>query len=159
STGKVDPKNVIPNIAGSHLGTRSQREQMDLLRKINEMHLAKRGGNDNPLEARIGSLEMAFRMQSEAQEAFDISRERAAVRGRYGSGSFAEACLLARRLVERGVRVVQIFTGAGQPWDDHGNIQDHAVKARQVDRPIAALLEDLKAKGLLGETLVLWGGE
>src|SRR5204862_749722 len=77
----------------------------------------------------------------------------------YGQGSFADACLLARRMVERGVRVVQIYTGGGQPWDDHGDIKLHADKARTVDRPAAALLADLKARGLLDDTLVLWGGE
>jgi uncharacterized protein (DUF1501 family) len=102
---------------------------------------------------------MAFRMQFEAQEVFDLKRETQATRDLYGKGPFAEACLAARRLVERGVRMVQIFTGDGQPWDDHGDIKAHAVKAQQTDRPIAALLTDLKQRGLLDETLVLWGGE
>ncbi len=77
----------------------------------------------------------------------------------YGTGAFADACLLARRMIERGVRMVQIFTGGGQPWDDHADIKAHADKARQTDRPAAALLADLKARGLLEDTLVLWGGE
>jgi hypothetical protein len=155
---RLDPKSVIPHLANHHLGARSQKEQMGLLRQLNELHLSRRGG-DGPLEARIQSLEMAFRMQTEAQEAFDLTRETKAVRDLYGAGPFADACLLARRLVERGVRVVQVFTGAGQPWDDHADIKAHADKARQVDRPIAALLRDLKSRGLLDETLVLWGGE
>jgi uncharacterized protein (DUF1501 family) len=131
---------------------------MDLLKQLNEMHLARRTG-DNPLEARIQSLEMAFRMQFEAQEAFDVSRETTATRDLYGRGAFSDACLAARRLVERGVRVVQVFTGAGPPWDDHADAKAHADKARTVDQPIAALLTDLKQRGLLDETLVLWGGE
>jgi hypothetical protein len=158
NNSRIDPRSVIPHLSNRQLTPRAQREQMDLMRKLNELHLQKRGG-DNPLEARIASLEMAFRMQTEAQEAFDLDREARATREMYGSGPFADGCLLARRLVERGVRMVQLFTGAGQPWDDHGNIKEHAVKAKQVDRPIAALLRDLKARGLLEDTLVLWGGE
>jgi hypothetical protein len=158
NNSSIDPRNAIPHLSNRQLGTKAQREQMDLMRQLNEMHLSRRAG-DNPLEARIASLEMAFRMQTEAQEAFDLGRESRPTRELYGRGPFADGCLLARRLLERGVRMVQLFTGAGQPWDDHGNIQDHATKAKQVDRPIAALLKDLKARGLLDDTLVLWGGE
>jgi hypothetical protein len=158
NNSKIDPKSVIPHLANTNLGPKSQREQLELMRKLNEMHLAKRRG-DNPLEARIQSLEMAFRMQTEAQTAFDLDRETKATRELYGKGQFADACLLARRLVERGVRMVQLFTGSGQPWDDHGNIKDHEKKAQQTDRPIAALIKDLKARGLLDDTLILWGGE
>jgi hypothetical protein len=156
--GRIDPKSVIANVNNGQLGRAAQREQMDLLKELNELHLARRAG-DNPLEARIQSLEMAFRMQFEAQEVFDLARETKATRELYGTGPFADACLLARRMVERGVRVVQIFTGDGQPWDDHGDIKAHADKARTVDRPTAALLTDLKRRGLLEDTLVLWGGE
>jgi Protein of unknown function (DUF1501) len=155
---RIDPKTVIANVNNDQIGRHAQREQMDLLKQLNEMHLARRAG-DNPLEARIESLEMAFRMQFEAQEVFDLSRETKATRDLYGQGSFADACLLARRLVERGVRMVQIFTGGGQPWDDHGDIKAHTDKARTVDQPAAALLTDLKRCGLLDDTLVLWGGE
>ena len=157
NNSKLDPKSVLPHLASSSLSRSAQREQMDLMQRLNEMHLQSR--RDNPLEARIQSLEMAFRMQFEAQEVFDLSRETRATREQYGKGPFAEACLAARRLVERGVRMVQIFTGEGQPWDDHGDIKAHADKAKQVDQPIAALLQDLKARGMLDETLVLWGGE
>jgi hypothetical protein len=155
---RMDPKTVIPHVSNGYLGRSAQREQMDLLKQLNEMHLARRAG-DNPLEARIESLEMAFRMQFEAQEVFDLNRETAATRDLYGRGAFADACLVARRLLERGVRVVQIYTGGGQPWDDHADIKLHADKARTTDRPIAALLADLKGRGLLEDTLVLWGGE
>jgi uncharacterized protein (DUF1501 family) len=102
---------------------------------------------------------MAYRMQFEAQEAFDINRETAATRQMYGSGNFADGCLVARRLVERGVRMVQLYYGSGQPWDAHGNIMDHQRDAKASDQPIAALIRDLKARGLLDETLILWGGE
>jgi hypothetical protein len=159
NNSRLDPKSVLANIENSYLPGGLQREQLDLLAEINRRHLAERGGHDNPLEARIASLEMAFRMQSEAQEVFDLARETKATRELYGSGAFADACLTARRLVERGVRMVQVFTGAGQPWDDHGDILAHRDKARQTDQPIAALLKDLKSRGLLEETLVLWGGE
>jgi hypothetical protein len=156
--GRMDPRSVIPNTNNGYLGRLAQREQMDLLKKLNDMHLSKRNG-DNALEARIQSLEMAFRMQFEARDVFDLGRETAATRARYGKGPFADACLAARRLLERGVRVVQVFTGDGQPWDDHADIKLHANKARTVDQPIAALLTDLKHRGLLEDTLVLWGGE
>ncbi len=154
----LDPKAVIANLNNGVLTRGARREQLDLLKQLNEMHLAQRGG-DNPLEARIQSLEMAFRMQFEAQEVFDLTRETQTTRDLYGKGQFAEACLLSRRLLERGVRMVQIFTGDGQPWDDHGDATAHAGKAKQVDQPIAALLTDLKRTGLLDDTLVLWGGE
>ncbi len=159
NNNKLDPKSVLSDIDNQYLSRRLQREQLDLLNGINKLHLEQRGGRDNPLEARIASLEMAFRMQTEAQEVFDLNRETKATRELYGSGAFADACLTARRLVQRGVRMVQIFTGGGQPWDDHGDIFLHRDKAKTTDQPIAALLKDLKANGLLEDTIVLWGGE
>ena len=155
----IDPKKVIRHINNGYLTRASQREQLDLLKRMNELHLERRGGRDNPLEARIESLEMAFRMQTEAQEVFDLNQETKGTRSDYGSGQFANACLAARRLVERGVRMVQVYYGNGQPWDDHGNIKLHRDKAKNVDQPIAALLRDLKARDLLDDTLVIWGGE
>jgi hypothetical protein len=159
NNSKMDPRTVIRDINNSALTLEAQREQLDLLRAMNEMHLAQRGGQDNPLESRIQSMEMAFRMQTEAQEVFDLSRETQATRDAYGKGEFADGCLAARRLVERGVRMVQLFYGNGQPWDDHENIASHAGKAKAVDQPIAALIDDLKARGLFEDTLILWGGE
>lgn len=155
----TDPKSVLANIENRYLSSGAQREELDLMQEMNRRHLDQRGGHDNPLESRIASLEMAFRMQTEAQDVFDLSKETAATRARYGSGMFADACLTARRLVEGGVRMVQVFTGSGQPWDDHGDILAHRVKAQQTDQPIAALLGDLKSRGMLDDTLVLWGGE
>ena len=111
------------------------------------------------MEARISSLELAFRMQFEAQDAFDISKESEATRQLYGEGEFASACLIARRLAERGVRMTQVYYGNGQPWDDHQDIHNHRSHAAKSDRPIAALLQDLKSRGLLEDTLVVWGGE
>ncbi len=155
----LDPKKVVENIENRFLSSDSQRRQLDLLNAMNQSHRVTRE-EDNQLEARIQSLEIAFRMQTEAQEAFDVSREPAHVRESFGKGYFADACLTARRLVERGVRTVQVFFGSGQPWDDHGNIeQGHRSKAKESDQAIAALLKDLKASGLLDETIVLWGGE
>jgi hypothetical protein len=159
NNARLDPRSVLAHIDNTYLAPESQREQLDLLNELNRRHLEQRGGQDNPLEARIASLEMAFCMQTEAQEVFDLSRETQRTRELYGSGPFADACLTARRLAERGVRMVQIFTGNGQSWDDHKDILAHRDKARQTDQPIAALLADLKARGLLDDTLVLWGGE
>ena len=158
NNSRVDPRSVIPHVANAHVSRGDQRRQLDLLRQMNEVHAQQRHGDDQ-LEARIASLEMAFRMQTEASEAFDLARETAATRQRYGDGPFANACLIARRLVERGVRMTQIYYGNGQPWDDHGDILNHRNHARQSDQPIAALLTDLKSRGLFDETLVLWGGE
>ena len=155
----LNPKRVIDNINNTYLGQKTQREQMNLLKQLNERHLARRGGHDNPLESRIASLEMAYRMQTEAQDVFDLASETPATRALYGEGPFANACLTARRMVERGVRMVQIYTGNGQPWDDHDDIAKHRDKTRETDQPIAGLLMDLKARGLLEDTLVLWGGE
>ncbi len=155
----LDPKRVIEHIQNRYLGADTQRQQLDLLNELNKMHLGQRNGDDQ-LDSRIQSLEMAFRMQTEATEAFDVSKEPVKVRDSYGKGYFADACLASRRLVERGVRMVQVFYGNGQPWDDHSDVEKgHRAKAKDSDKAIAALLKDLKAKGLLDETLVLWGGE
>jgi hypothetical protein len=154
----IDPRTIISDVNNRYLTPAEQRSQLDLLQQMNHLHLEQRAGDDQ-LEARIASLEMAFRMQGEAQEVFDVGQESAAVRKQYGDGEFAQACLLARRLVERGVRVVQIYYGNAQPWDDHKDIGNHRDHAQKSDRPIAALLRDLKARGMLDETLVVWGGE
>jgi hypothetical protein len=154
----VDPQTIIHDIRNRYLAPPAQRAQLDLLQEMNCLHLEQRE-QDEQLEARIASLEMAFRMQGEAQEAFDIARESSATRKLYGDGEFANACLIARRLAERGVRITQIYYGNGQPWDDHADINNHRNHARQSDGAIAALLKDLKARGLLQDTLVIWGGE
>ena len=155
----VDPKKVIEHINNTHLTKSAQRQQLDLLTKMNQIHLEQRGGQDHRLDARIESLEMAFRMQAEAQDVFDLGKETKEIREAYGTGQFANGCLAARRLVESGVRMVQVYYGNGQPWDDHGNIKSHADKAKNVDQPIAALIKDLKQRDLLKDTLIIWGGE
>jgi hypothetical protein len=154
----IDPKAIIPHLTNRNLGRAPQRAQLDLLQRLNELHLADHP-EDGQLEARIQSLEMAYRMQFEALDAVDVGTETPATRALYGAGEFADACLIARRLAERGVRVVQVYYGDGQPWDDHADIGNHRNHARRSDRPIAALLRDLKARGLLDDTLVVWGGE
>ncbi len=154
----IDPKTIIKDVNNKYLSKADQRSQLDLLQEMNHEHLEQRG-HDAQLDARIASLEMAFRMQGEAQEVFDISKEPEPLRKQYGDGEFANACLLARRLTERGVRVVQIYYGNGQPWDDHADITKHKNHAQKSDKPIAALLKDLKARDMLKDTLVVWGGE
>jgi hypothetical protein len=155
----LDPKKVIDHIRNQNVSATTQREQLDLLNALNTMHKDRRAGDDQ-LDARIQSLEIAYRMQTDAQDAFDVTREPLKVRESYGRGYFADACLAARRLVERGVRMVQVFYGNGQPWDDHSECEKgHRTKAKDTDKPIAALLRDLKQSGLLDETLILWGGE
>lgn len=158
NNAKIDPRQVIGNLTNRQLAAPDQRRLLDLLQAMNDRHLAARG-EDTELEARIASLEMAFRMQFEAQEAFDIGQETQSTRELYGEGEFANGCLIARRLVERGVRMVQLYYGSGQPWDAHGDIMDHQRDAGKSDRPIAALLRDLKSRGLLEDTLIVWGGE
>ncbi len=152
------PDRLVENIDHPHATTAAQRRQLDLLATLNADH--RQGRPDDRLEARIQSFELAFRMQMEAAEAFDVSREPANIRELYGPGVHGRQTLIARRLVERGVRYVQLWHGAGQPWDNHNQIEaNHRKLAAEIDRPIAALLTDLKARGLLDETLVLWGGE
>jgi hypothetical protein len=154
----VDAEKMIQDVKNAFLSPTAQREQLDLLQAMNQLHQRSRR-HDDQLEARIASLEMAFRMQGESQEAFDLGRETDQTRRAYGDGEFANACLLARRLAERGVRVVQIYYGNNQPWDDHKDIGNHRQHAERSDRPIAALLRDLQARGLWDDTLVVWGGE
>ncbi len=158
-TKHTEVDKLIENIRNDGLSERNQRRQLDLLKKLNERHLAQRGF-DPQLEARIESFELSFRMQTEAAEVFDVSREPKHVLERYGSGTQARQILIARRLIERGVRFVQVWHGEGQPWDNHDDIEvNHRRLAQQCDQAIGALLTDLKERGLLDETLVIWGGE
>ncbi|MFO1093894.1 MAG: DUF1501 domain-containing protein [Planctomycetaceae bacterium] len=149
---------LIENIEHPQISTRNQRRQLNLLAQLNAEHRAAR--IDDRLDARIQSFELAFRMQRDAAEAFDISSEPQHIQEAYGDGVHGRQTLIARRLLERGVRFVQLWHGAGQPWDNHENIKDnHAKLAGQLDQPIAALLADLKQRGMFEDTLVLWGGE
>ena len=154
----LDPKVMVPNLRAA-LGSTDQRKQLDLLNELNRDHATARGG-DPALEARIQTMETAFRMQSAASDAFDVNREPERVRDAYGRTHFGNACLLARRLAERGVRITQIYYGNGQPWDTHGNHNAATrVLAADMDRAAGALIGDLKMRGLLDDTLVMWGGE
>src|SRR5262249_38110993 len=129
----IDPDRIIRDVTSRHLPPGAQREQVDLIQALNREHLGARD-HDEALETRVASLEMAFRMQFEAREAFDLGRESAATRSLYGDGEFAGACLIARRLVERGVRVVQVYYGNNQPWDDHTDIHNHRDHAQKSER-------------------------
>jgi hypothetical protein len=158
-TQYTDVRKLIENIRNDALKPAEQRRQLDLVRRLNEAHLERRQG-DAQLEARIQSFELAYRMQSEATDAFDVGREPAATREMYGPGTAARQLLITRRLLERGVRFVQVWSGAGQPWDNHDNIEaQHRALAREWDRPIGAFLKDLKQRGMLDSTLLIWGGE
>ena len=153
-----DPEKLVPNVRNAHLTLEQQRGQVDLLTKLNRAQI-EREGPAPEFEATIHSMEVAFRMQTAALEAFDVSKEPKEVRERYGEGDFARGCLIARRLIERGVRVAQVYYGNSQPWDTHDDIQRMRQLAGDSDQPMAALLKDLKASGLLAETLVIIGGE
>jgi hypothetical protein len=141
-----------------------QRSKLDFLAKLNR-HFGADKSEDTDLEARIDAYELAYRMQAAAPEAVELTRESEATRRLYGldhpdTAKFGRNCLLARRLVERGVRFVQCYSGSGSGWDAHSDLEkNHTKYCRQTDRPIAGLLADLKARGLLDETLVIWGGE
>jgi len=154
--GQDDPEKMIAHLRNARFSRTDQEQQLAFLRKLNGAHAQERGG-DAQLEARIRAMETAFRMQYAAGEAFDLRKESAATRAQYGTGQFANACLLARRLVENGVRFVQI-TNSG--WDHHDKIDTEiGKKCREIDQPMAALVKDLKQRGLLEDTLVIWGGE
>jgi hypothetical protein len=150
---------LIQNIRNRVTDRNEQRRQLDLLSQLNQKYQERRE-NDMLLEARVQSFELAYRMQMEANDAFDLSKEPAAVHAMYGEGLQARQMIMARRLLERGVRFVQVWHGAGQPWDSHDDIKtNHGRLARECDQPIAALLKDLKQRGLLDDTLVIWSGE
>ncbi|HHK42472.1 MAG TPA: DUF1501 domain-containing protein [Planctomycetaceae bacterium] len=158
-TKHTDIQKLIANIRNPWVSRTEQRRQLDLLRQLNQRHRSERGEAPE-LDARIQSFELAYRMQREAAEAFDVSREPKHVLEKYGPGVQARQILIARRLIERGVRFVQVWHGAGQPWDNHDDIEvRHRQLAGQCDRAIAALIDDLKQSGLFEETLILWGGE
>jgi hypothetical protein len=158
-TRHTDLDKLIQHVRSKTTSDADQRRQLDLLAKMNEKHRAARP-NDPQLETRIESFELAYRMQGEAADAFDVTREPKWVLDAYGPGTQARQILIARRLIERGVRFVQVWHGEGQPWDSHDDLEiQHRRLAGQCDRAIGALLADLKRLGLLEETLVIWGGE
>ena len=158
-TSKRTVEELIENVRHPSLHRDAQRRQFDLTASMDRRHLAARP-NDPDIEARLVSMELAWRMQSEATDAFDVSQEPAHVLARYGDDTQGRQMLIARRMVERGVRYVQVWHGAGQPWDSHDHIEtNHRRLAGECDRAIGALLDDLVGLGMIDQTLVVWGGE
>ncbi|CAN5200052.1 DUF1501 domain-containing protein [soil metagenome] len=163
----VDPKNPLPFLPDAKQSAAAQREQFDLIRKLNGL-AAEQSPDDPAIRARIKSYELAFKMQSAVPETMKLTDETADVQKLYGldqpeTKDFGQLCLAARRLSERGVRFVQVYHGGGGgagAWDSHADLQkNHTRLCKQVDQPIAALIKDLKQRGLLDETLVVWGSE
>lgn len=162
NTNNMQVDQLLANLHHPTLTRPQQQQQLQLLQRINQMHLTARGA-DQALESQIQALELAFQMQREASEVFDISREPEYIQQAYGDTTFGRSCLLARRLIEGGVRFVQVYYISEkdkQPWDTHtNNNSKHQTLCRDSDRSSAALINDLKARGLLDDTLVVWGGE
>jgi hypothetical protein len=156
SSVSAPAEKIIANIKSYHASMEDQRKQLDLLKTLNEKH-AQELRNDSILEARIQSFELAFKMQTEATDVFDVNKEPANIREMYGDSEIARRMLIARRLVENGVRFVQVWAGS---WDHHTDVKGNLTKqAENIDQPIGALLKDLKQRDMLKDTLVVWGGE
>jgi hypothetical protein len=152
-------RQLIPHLTRNDIRGGSQRAQVSLTQFLNQRHSNARPG-DERLESRIHSMELAFRMQTAATDVFDLSQEPAHIREMYGDTTHGRNLLIARRFAERGVRYIQCYHGGGQPWDNHGSIVPRIRQlAGDSDRPIGALLTDLKQRGMLQDTLVIWGGE
>ncbi len=156
SDQEVEPEKMIPNLRNKWMDAKTQRRQLDAVQALNR-NFSESFGADDYLDGRIQSMEAAYRMQFEAMDVFDIRKEPEALRAEYGKGPFANGCLLARRLVERGVRFVHV--GAGR-WDDHKDLEkNYREHCPDMDRAAAALIRFLQQRGLLDETIVVWGGE
>jgi hypothetical protein len=159
NTRETEIDKLIENIKNHYSTREEQRRQLDLLSDLNRKYQQDRQ-EDALLESRVQSFELAFRMQMEADDAFDLSKEPESAHKAYGTGLQGRQMMIARRLLERGVRFVQVWHGQGQPWDSHDDIKtNHRKLAEECAQPIAALLRDLKQRGLLDDTLVIWGGE
>jgi hypothetical protein len=157
-SGEREPDKLVRNIRNNRYSQADQERQLALLDKMNRSYIQQTGPQPQ-LESSIASMEVAYRMQTEAPEIFDIAKEKEATRARYGDHDFGRGCLMALRLAERGVRMVQVYFGNFQPWDSHDDIRVHAELAGQADGPIAALMDDLKARGLFEDTLLIVGSE
>ena len=153
-----DPYKLIPNIHNERFTTAQQQRELDLVKKLDQMNMAE-NQVDVQLEATIGSMETAYRMQTEAPDVFDVRKESEATIKMYGEGSTARGCLTAARLIEKGVRMVQVYYSQGDPWDHHNDILMHRKNAKDSDQPFAALVKDLKARGLFDETIIVCGSE
>jgi len=156
-----DPKKLIANIHNEALDLKQQRKEIDLLEQLDQLNMKTAPGaaHDGQLEATIGAMETAYRMQTEAPDVFDVRKESEATLKMYGEGSTARGCLTAARLIEKGVRVVQIYYAKGDPWDHHFDIEMHRKTAMDSDQPFAALIKDLKARGLFEDTIIVAGSE
>ena len=154
-----DPYDLIPNIHTDAVELDDQRREVDLVERLNRLHLERLGQQDEQIEGAIDAMEIAYRMQTEAPDVFDIRKETEATQQLYGPGSTARGCLMAVRLIEQGVRMVQVYYAKGDPWDHHGDIMKHRVNARHSDQAFAAVIKDLKSRGLFDETLVVCGTE
>jgi hypothetical protein len=154
-----DPKKLVSYIHNDKFTRPEQRRELDLLEKLERLRQAREPVRDPQMEAAIQSMEVAYRMQTEAPDVFDIRKESKATLELYGPGSTARGCLMAVRLAERGVRMVQVYYAKGDPWDAHTDINAHRKNAFDSDRPFAAVIKDLKSRGLFEDTLVICGSE
>jgi hypothetical protein len=154
-----DPKTLIAYIHNEKFTLSEQRRELDLLATLNRLQMEREPVKDPKLEAAIQSMETAYRMQTEAPDVFDIRKESEATLKLYGPGHTARGCLMAVRLAERGVRMIQVYYAKGDPWDAHADIQAHRKNAKDSDQPFAAVIKDLKSRGLFKDTLVVCGSE
>jgi hypothetical protein len=158
ASGEKEPSKLLQNIRNGRLSSAEQERQLALVNRLNRSYLDRLGPQPQ-LEAGIAAMEVAFRMQTEAPDVFDLAKESPETRARYGDHDFGRGCLMALRMAERGVRVTQVYFGNNQPWDNHDDIRTHAKLARASDGPIAALIDDLKSRGMFNETLLIIGSE
>jgi hypothetical protein len=156
---EFDPQKLISNIHNERFDLTAQRKELDLVKQLDQLNMGQAQVRDPQLEATIGSMETAYRMQTEAPDVFDVRKESEATIKLYGEGSTARGCLTAARLIERGVRMVQVYYARGDPWDHHFDIEMHRKTGHDSDQPCAALIKDLKARGLYDETIIVAGSE
>ncbi len=156
---EFDPQKLISNIHNERFDLNAQRKELDLVKQLDQINMGQAQVRDPQLEATIGSMETAYRMQTEAPDVFDVRKESEATLKLYGEGSTARGCLTAARLIERGVRMVQVYYAKGDPWDHHFDIEMHRKTGHDSDQPFAALIKDLKSRGLYDETIIVAGSE
>lgn len=161
SKSDFDPQKLIANIHNERFDLKQQRKELDLVKQLDQLNMGSNAGSahDPQLEATIGAMETAYRMQTEAPDVFDVRKESDATIKLYGEGSTARGCLTAARLIERGVRMVQVYYAKGDPWDHHFDIEMHRKTGHDSDQPFAALIKDLKSRGLFDETIIVAGSE
>jgi len=153
-----DPKKLVSYVNNPKFELAEQRREIDLLQKLEGIQ-KKAAGQDDQVEAVLNSMEIAYRMQTEAPEVFDVRKESQATLDMYGEGTTARGCLQAVRLAEKGVRMIQVYYSSGDPWDAHGDIMAHKINAKNSDKPFAAVIKDLKQSGMWKDTLVICGSE